>query len=657
MADNNNTAQTVANAGKQTAASAKLAKKTGKAAAKLGGKLISVVGWKVVAVALGILLIFAVLTHAVPSTSFNAFTHVNKNQLTEEEKNQDASEMKDLTAAEDAEKRGVNVIAKVFKEQKAAAYEKVEELCNKYNVDYETTLQYMESNFIEIGEDAFENTSNGYYSEEEYDAVTILSAYSISVDNLASEKNIGTASGNIKFWEVDMYDKLTKHLSSTDLYDVSVDFDENGKAVIYTAVVDGDKTDELSDSVDDYKDNIEEDVIDDGTDNDGTEVPGIDKDLETEYEEFVDSEAFEKSDALDVDDSEKKDLDLTKEKFIQTTVVKENVEQLAIDAFEVDEEQIKDLYGNTDCTIQEIIRNMSFNSLALLHNITDPEESYISNEELEAAASYTIGDELGEYKIKYYCGCSDESCVANRKGQISSLTGKLSNDRNRVAGVSCAASDLPIGTIIYIEGYGLLVVDDTLKSRYENVISIYLGDEHDKDVLSEVKELQGKKYTASLVTGITEKKVKNMGHSTGELIYPLGTYTTRISSAFGYRIHPTEHVLQFHKGIDLPAPPDTPITAADGGVVISASYNGSYGNMILIQHNNGIQTRYAHCKSLYVKKGEKVSQGQVIGGVGTTGRSTGEHLHFEVIIDGQNVDPVKYIPHDHITNPNYKNSY
>ena len=97
----------------------------------------------------------------------------------------------------------------------------------------------------------------------------------------------------------------------------------------------------------------------------------------------------------------------------------------------------------------------------------------------------------------------------------------------------------------------------------------------------------------------------------------------------------------FHKGIDIPAPAGTDILASKAGTV--SSYTASdYGNYIIIAHGDGSQTLYAHCSSFIVRSGY-VSQGQAIAKVGSTGRSTGNHLHFEIIINGSNVDPAPYV--------------
>lgn len=117
----------------------------------------------------------------------------------------------------------------------------------------------------------------------------------------------------------------------------------------------------------------------------------------------------------------------------------------------------------------------------------------------------------------------------------------------------------------------------------------------------------------------------------------------RISSSYGYRIHPIFNTKKLHKGIDIPATTGTPAVAIDDGVVIFSGVQNGYGNTVMIQHDDGKVTLYAHNNSLAVSKGDKVTKGQVVSRIGSTGNSTGPHLHFEVRINGNAVDPMKYI--------------
>ena len=129
-------------------------------------------------------------------------------------------------------------------------------------------------------------------------------------------------------------------------------------------------------------------------------------------------------------------------------------------------------------------------------------------------------------------------------------------------------------------------------------------------------------------------------NGTGTYIWPLPGYSP--GSAYGWRMHPILHEMRFHAGEDIGAPSGTPILAADSGSVILAGQNGGYGNCVMISHGNGRVTLYGHMSSIAVSYGQNVSQGQVIGYVGSTGMSTGPHLHFEVRVNGATTDPKSY---------------
>jgi len=115
------------------------------------------------------------------------------------------------------------------------------------------------------------------------------------------------------------------------------------------------------------------------------------------------------------------------------------------------------------------------------------------------------------------------------------------------------------------------------------------------------------------------------------------------ASGFGWRLDPFTGRSAFHEGVDFASPLGTPIIAAAGGVVIVAEYHHEYGNMLEIDHGNDIVTRYGHTSKLLVKVGDIVKRGQHVANIGSTGRSTGPHLHFEVLVKGVRQDPHKFL--------------
>ena len=119
--------------------------------------------------------------------------------------------------------------------------------------------------------------------------------------------------------------------------------------------------------------------------------------------------------------------------------------------------------------------------------------------------------------------------------------------------------------------------------------------------------------------------------------------TGPVTSPFGSRTSPITGTSEFHEGIDLGAPYGAPIRAAAAGVVTFAGQMQGYGNIVIIQHPGGMETRYAHQSTMRVTKGQPVAAGEVIGAIGATGEATGPHLHFEVRLGGEPVDPAPYL--------------
>ncbi len=116
-----------------------------------------------------------------------------------------------------------------------------------------------------------------------------------------------------------------------------------------------------------------------------------------------------------------------------------------------------------------------------------------------------------------------------------------------------------------------------------------------------------------------------------------------LSAGYGARIDPFRGDLAHHSGIDISAPRGQPVHATAAGTVISAGWNGDYGKMVVIDHGFGLVTRYGHLQDFSVKPGDKVARLQPIGRIGTTGRATGPHLHYELLVNGQMTNPLRLL--------------
>ena len=171
------------------------------------------------------------------------------------------------------------------------------------------------------------------------------------------------------------------------------------------------------------------------------------------------------------------------------------------------------------------------------------------------------------------------------------------------------------------------------EAKLEADVTYINGQEQQRDILSNVTV---REPTTTIKAVGTKEKPKTA--STGSFSWPI---SGRITSYFGGRYIFGRY--SYHSGIDIAASYGASIRAADGGKVTFAGYKGSYGNLVVITHDNGTQTYYGHNSSLLVSAGQKVSKGQAIARAGSTGRSTGTHCHFEVRVRGSAVNPLNYL--------------
>ena len=149
-------------------------------------------------------------------------------------------------------------------------------------------------------------------------------------------------------------------------------------------------------------------------------------------------------------------------------------------------------------------------------------------------------------------------------------------------------------------------------------------------------------YAKEIESKIVKLQRETGPYSGGKMAWPVPGYN-RITSYYGYRIHPIFKVKKLHTGIDIGAPTGSKITAAADGTVIFADWLGGYGKAMMVDHGGGIVTLYAHNSSFTAKEGQKVKRGDTIAKAGSTGNSTGPHLHFEVRKNGAYVDPVPWL--------------
>lgn len=232
------------------------------------------------------------------------------------------------------------------------------------------------------------------------------------------------------------------------------------------------------------------------------------------------------------------------------------------------------------------------------------------------------------------------------------LMGKIvENDMNLLAGLQADRQQLESEKASLEEAKAKL---DQIKARQEEKHQTLESQSQEKSgflktlesdkaeidkALDELEEAQKEieKFVASI-----QAKYKSVYMGSGKMGWPLPGHKS-ISSGYGYRIHPITKKRSFHTGIDIPAPGNTPVRASEKGKVIYAANNGAYGKTVILDHGGGISTQYSHLNTIGVSIGQVVLKGDTVGGVGSTGWSTGNHLHFTIMKDGKTAAPLGYV--------------
>ena len=232
-----------------------------------------------------------------------------------------------------------------------------------------------------------------------------------------------------------------------------------------------------------------------------------------------------------------------------------------------------------------------------------------------------------------------------QKTQLIALTKKINNITQKITGIQEFDHRLKALTNIEpsTEQNQFLAVggsnNDTLKSDYQ------LEEVH-KGLIREMHAALENVETEIVSTSLSQTEINNFFEKQKSIlactpsIKPVNGWLT---SGFGYRVSPFTKRREFHKGIDVASRIGTPVISPADGLVVSASKQGNYGNVIVINHGYNMKTRYAHLHKYRVKKGDLIKRGEIIGEVGTSGRCTGPHLHYEVLLSGVPVNPLRYI--------------
>lgn len=254
--------------------------------------------------------------------------------------------------------------------------------------------------------------------------------------------------------------------------------------------------------------------------------------------------------------------------------------------------------------------------------------SYTINKNILKQATIIPKHKIDEEKIKELFINNLDITIFCKKVIIGNETYYFKNDTDKEAFIN------DVNSIKNIEYNSEEVIENisviTTQSILDNKINIMKKEKEQEEKKKKEQELKEKQKITSRSGGIRNQEIS---YKSGA---PLATYSY-ISSYYGTRNG------RMHTGVDFAAPAGTNIYAWKAGKVIQASWSGGYGNFIVIQHSDGTISRYAHCSGYACSKGDMVIKGQVIGYVGTTGNSTGNHLHFEIKINGNFVNPLNYL--------------
>jgi murein DD-endopeptidase MepM/ murein hydrolase activator NlpD len=194
-----------------------------------------------------------------------------------------------------------------------------------------------------------------------------------------------------------------------------------------------------------------------------------------------------------------------------------------------------------------------------------------------------------------------------------------------------------------------VVYSDYVDSKYEHLQDDEYYGELTISTWKNMDRLMRKIYYSSLALDATQKLAENKAEYSSIIpaIWPIDrTRLKNVSSLYGMRNHPTLGIMRMHEGVDLTAPIGTAVYATGNGTVSQSQTRNGYGELIEIDHGFGYKTRYAHLSARFVKPGEKVTRGQVIGEVGNTGVSSGPHLHYEVRYRESSVNPIHFFNKD-----------
>lgn len=283
--------------------------------------------------------------------------------------------------------------------------------------------------------------------------------------------------------------------------------------------------------------------------------------------------------------------------------------QEKLNVIETDYEKQKDMFEKRIVALYEMGETTYLDVLLSSKSITD----FISN-------YYLIG-EVAQYDSELL------DTIEREKNKIEQIKEQITQKNNDLK----LAKTNQEKTLIALENA------KTIKNSYVNNLT-----QEEQEIKTKIDEYQSQLNSLDSKILILTTGEIGEDYVGGEFLWPAPGYKT-ITSPFGTRFHPILHIYRTHYGIDIGAPKGAYVVAANSGVVTTASYLSSYGNAVIIDHGGGVSTVYAHGSEILTTVGTKVNKGDIIMKVGSTGLSTGPHLHFGVTVNGKYVNPMPYL--------------
>ncbi len=294
------------------------------------------------------------------------------------------------------------------------------------------------------------------------------------------------------------------------------------------------------------------------------------------------------------------------------------------EALELAKEQEADQYEAMKLRILYMYENSTGSQLSMLLEAGSISELLKRVEYMSAMSEYDRKMLVKFQETKEYIEETEEK-LTQEKTELEDMKSEAEDRKSSVESAIKKKND-------EIERYENDIADaEQLKEEYEQELAQMT------QVMKRLEEEEKKRQQELSNSGQTGQTYDN-----GQFAWPCPA-STRITSDYGTRYHPTLGYEKFHNGIDIGAPTGSSILAAYDGEVVSAAYDSVMGNYVMINHGSGLYTIYMHASALYVSSGQKVSRGEQIAAVGSTGRSTGPHLHFTVRLNGSYVSPWNYV--------------